>query len=71
MSKAANYFGLMAYMFVMYGGLPGQDALWSDASQPDRARRKRSNLRLVSSQDKVPGRKRASTAQVSAQDAAA
>jgi hypothetical protein len=71
MSKAANYFGLVAYMFVMYGGLPGHDALWSESSQPIGGRRKRSNLRLVASQDDVGRGKRVPKRQVSAQEAAA
>jgi hypothetical protein len=40
-------------MFVMYGGFPGYDVLWANASEPERARRKRTNLKLVASNDLV------------------
>lgn len=44
MRVAADYFGLMAYLLVMYGGLPDREALWSET--PARARGK-GRLRLI------------------------
>jgi hypothetical protein len=51
MPRAADYFGLLAYMFVMYGGLPGSDSLWLDSSQPNRRKKGSPRLRVVSSND--------------------
>jgi hypothetical protein len=71
MSKAADYFGLMAYMFVMYGGLPGSDSLWSDTAEPERARRQRPKLKIVASGADAPKRKRRTSATATAQEFAA
>ena len=72
MSRAADYFGLVAYMFVMYGGLPGSDSLWSDTLEPARARAQRPKLKLVASNDNLPpSRKRRSASGPSVQEAAA
>lgn len=71
MPRTADYFGLMAYMFVMYGGLPGSDSLWSVASEPERARRQRPNFKVVASNDNVPKRRRRTGAAAEAQEFAA
>lgn len=71
MSNAADYVGLMAYMFVMYGGLPGSDSLWSDVIEPGRTPQQRPKLKLVASNDNAPTRKRRTSAIANAQDAAA
>ncbi len=71
MSKAADYFGLIAYMFVMYGGLPGSDSLWSEAREPKRGERPRSRLKVVASNDDVPRRKRRAAETATAQEFAA
>ena len=71
MSKTADYLGLMAYMFVMYGGLPGSDSLWSDVIEPGRPRRQRPKLKLVVSNDNVPSRQRRTTAIANARETAA
>jgi hypothetical protein len=62
MPRVADYFGLMAYMFVMYGGLPGSDSLWLTASEPDRTKRRRPNLKLVASNDAPKRRRRPAAA---------
>jgi hypothetical protein len=60
MRSAADYFGLIAYMFVMYGGLPGSDSLWSEMSQPAPATRGRPNLRVIEGNPDAPKRRRRS-----------
>jgi hypothetical protein len=46
MSNAVDYVGLVAYMFVMYGGLPGSDSLWSD-TVAEHGRRGRRRLTVM------------------------
>ena len=70
MSRTADYLGLVAYMFVMYGGLPGRDHLWSDALEL-RPRRTRSKLKIVQSNDRAPARKRRQPAARVGREAAA
>ena len=62
MPRTADYFGLMAYMFVMYGGLPGSDSLWGVANEPERVRRRPPKLKVVSSNTDAPKRKRRAAA---------
>ena len=71
MPKAVDYFGLIAYMFVMYGGLPGSDSLWSDVRTTGQNEGPRSKLKLVASDGKLPRRKRRPAAPASAQEFAA
>ncbi len=54
MRNPADYFGLVAYMFVMYGGLPGSDMLWSESYQEERPKPRRGNLRVVGGNDDLP-----------------
>jgi hypothetical protein len=43
-----DYFGLMAYFFVMYGGMPDPDLLWSEESRgTSKPKRNRSKLRVI------------------------
>lgn len=51
MSRTADYFGLLAYMFVMYGGLPVAESLWSDSSVRAPGKNQR-RLRVVGGSDK-------------------
>jgi hypothetical protein len=67
MPRTADYFGLMAYMFVMYGGLPGADTLWLSDSEASR-QAQRPKLKVVAAND-AP--KRRSKAPVAASEAAA
>ena len=60
MRNAADYFGLLAYMFVMYGGLPGSDSLWSESIAPASSRQGRPNLRVIQRNPDAPKRKRRS-----------
>jgi hypothetical protein len=53
MRNAADYFGLVMYMFVMYGGLPGSDILWSESSRPAPSRRE-ANLRVIPPTESPP-----------------
>ncbi len=70
MSKAADYFGLVAYMFVMYGGLPGSDSLWSDTREPAPSKGQRPKLRAVAAKGKPPRPRRRTTATAAAEAAA-
>jgi hypothetical protein len=65
----ADYFGLVAYMFVMYGGLPGSDTLWSDSVQPAQATSRK--LRVVGGAGDTPKRSRRKSAAQSAREMAA
>ena len=71
MPRAVDYLGLVAYMFVMYGGLPGSDSLWSDAAEPQQPPRKQNRLRGVAANGEMPRRGRRSAASSDAQEAAA
>jgi hypothetical protein len=68
MSRTADYFGLIAYMFVMYGGLPVAESLWSDVTAREPAKKART-LRVVTRTDQPKAKRR--RAPVAAQDAAA
>ena len=65
----ADYFGLVAYMFVMYGGLPGSDTLWSDSVQPTQATSRK--LRVLGRTSDTPKRSRRKSAAQNAREMAA
>lgn len=71
MSKTADYLGLVAYMFVMYGGLPGSDSLWSSVSEPEPARRQGGKLKIVASNPDRKQRKRRGAGTAATQEFAA
>lgn len=72
MRTAADYFGLMAYLFVMYGGLPDRNMLWAvDAAEQPRSRRRRSHLRLIKGSPEPPSRRLAPARAATAEDEAA
>jgi hypothetical protein len=71
MSRTADYFGLMAYMFVMYGGLPGSDSLWLATAESGKTKSPRPKLKLVASNDDVPKRRRRVAATADAKEFAA
>ena len=72
MRNAADYFGLVVYMFVMYGGLPGSDILWTESNQPASSRRRRPNLRVIPpTGEPPPRRQRRRTATANAEEIAA
>jgi hypothetical protein len=60
MPRSADYLGLLAYMFVMYGGLPGSDSLWLDSSQPrTRHGQRRPKLKIVAANTVAKRRRKA------------
>lgn len=71
MSKTADYLGLVAYMFVMYGGLPGSDSLWSSDSEDGPSRRQGGKLRIVASNPDPAKRRRRSATTTTTQEFAA
>jgi hypothetical protein len=71
MRNPVDYFGLVAYMFVMYGGLPGSDSLWSESRETGQAKRGRPKLRVIRPTDDPPPARRRRAANADAREVAA